>query len=316
MKTYLLFFFSLLMLAQSQAQNFAPVGAKWHYSHQYSNSVSNTGYIKLEVIKDSTINNIEVRVIKISSNNNSLISYEYIAQQNDSVLYYNQPMNNFYLLYNFAAQEGDTIIVHPSNAKTPSGFLDYSSNDSIQKFGYVITKLDSIQIENKWYKQQHVADLFQGSSNWCLSGFANPSAVIVPVFGASSYLFGLTRNITPETVSPILRCYQDSVTNYKKSNWDKDCDYQINWQLVKNETLKSSEYKLYPNPCQNKLYIELPTNLTQNLNYQITDIFGSTQLQGILNNKAIDIDTLKNGLYFIGIFHNDVLLFKTKFVKQ
>jgi hypothetical protein len=54
---------------------------------------------------------------------------------------------------------------------------------------------------------------------------------------------------------------------------------------------------IYPNPCTNSFQI---SNLNKDKNYVIYNVLGEEIQKGIFfNNRAIDIQNLPNGLYFI-----------------
>ena len=66
--------------------------------------------------------------------------------------------------------------------------------------------------------------------------------------------------------------------------------------------LKDSFY-LYPNPVNDKLYIETQTQ-TQTLTIEIYDIYGRLQDYKTIrlqDNVAIDVENLKSGIYFVKI---------------
>lgn len=315
-KSILLFCLTLLWLAGIHAQNFAPIGAKWYYSHDSSNDppFPYTGYISLESIGDTVINGTQARVIEIkNSMKKQLLYHEYLAQQNDSILYYNPYLNRFVLLYNFSAKKGDTIHVHTNKTKVPPGFLN-GQQDSIELFGYVITKIDSVQIGDSWFRRQHVSDANYGGANWSFNGMGNTNALIVSKFGSDNYLFGYTRLVSGFTTEPVLRCYEDTNTSYKNPNWDKACDYENGWQSTGEIPFNDYQVRLYPNPCKDILNIILPAASPSNISYSITNVLGSRQIGGALT-ATIDISTLAQGVYILNVYQNESVLANHKFIK-
>lgn len=65
------------------------------------------------------------------------------------------------------------------------------------------------------------------------------------------------------------------------------------------------ELKVYPNPCNEKFFIQLPVEYTQNLTYKIYDISGRTILDDtVINNTQqipINTESYPNGVYIIKI---------------
>ena len=78
-------------------------------------------------------------------------------------------------------------------------------------------------------------------------------------------------------------------------------EYEINCGESISETEKTSSLSLYPNPVNDKLYIE---TLTQTLTVEIYDVYGrlqdykTTRLQGDL---SVDVSSLNSGVYFVKV---------------
>lgn len=80
------------------------------------------------------------------------------------------------------------------------------------------------------------------------------------------------------------------------------------------ETLtNSSAFKIYPNPANSTLNVELPQNYNiENTVLEILDVNGRTILQKILTSVCmqLDISKLNSGLYFIKIRNNKTVITK------
>ena len=78
-------------------------------------------------------------------------------------------------------------------------------------------------------------------------------------------------------------------------------EYEINCGESISETEKTASLSLYPNPVNDKLYIE---TLTQTLTIEIYDVYGrlqdykTTRLQGDL---SVDVSSLNSGVYFVKV---------------
>jgi hypothetical protein len=87
------------------------------------------------------------------------------------------------------------------------------------------------------------------------------------------------------------------------------------WGMNVNENSHNSDVKVYPNPANDKVYIE---TLAQTVNIEIYDIFGRRQVtmtpshQG---NVTIDVANLKSGIYFIKVNTNEGNIVK-RIIKQ
>lgn len=234
--------YDIRVLPESNDNNpeFAPIGAKWYFN--YPNSTSND-YVVYESKKDSTIQGKVSRAIDVWLNNSRLVSREYVYQNGDSIFYYNRNCNSFFLLYNFSAKAGDTIIVHPAKFKPTKAFFSY--DDSIPDFKYKILLVDSIQLSGQWIKRQKVTLLQDG-----LWGFSKPDGrdyYIINKIGSLAYFFGVQSGITPEDKLSICRCYSDSVFEFKNPLWASDCDLTLDALAYDFQTVYSNRVALFEN---------------------------------------------------------------------
>lgn len=199
------------------AQNLVPIGAKWYYNIPYS---SEGGYILLEAVKDSVINNQNVMVIAIKHNGNEFICNEYIHQDEDKVYYHNHINNTFHLLYDYSAQPGDTIFVHSSEFTPNQGFLCSFCN-TLPGFIYKIISNEIIMIDGKSLRMQRIENI---SDPWGFFPSEFSEITIIEGIGSLIYFFGKGNFITPEDNNSLLRCYMDNEIYYQNPAWNNDCD--------------------------------------------------------------------------------------------
>jgi hypothetical protein len=86
---------------------------------------------------------------------------------------------------------------------------------------------------------------------------------------------------------------------------------------VKEFSAKNKTVKVYPNPANNHLWIEIDIN--EQYDYSVTDVTGKTVVKGLLtagNKQPIDISYLTNGLYFINLHNPKLGTYQAKFIKQ
>jgi len=77
------------------------------------------------------------------------------------------------------------------------------------------------------------------------------------------------------------------------------------------------EIKIFPNPADDVLYVQLSGKITSNVRYHIVDLVGKEIISGKLNNSttAIQTSNLKKGFYILTITENNGLISK-KFIKK
>jgi len=78
------------------------------------------------------------------------------------------------------------------------------------------------------------------------------------------------------------------------------------------------EIKIYPNPVQNRLNVQLPEHSYQDLSFKIVDILGKEVYSAAHTdlNFHIDISTLQQGIYFLSIYNHKTRLLTKKLIKS
>ena len=222
----------MLFLAGFSQVEWAPVGAEWYYTNpNYVHSPPsnpNLQCVYYKSLKDTLIDQKSCRKIEVSyCRDGHKIGFLLLHQNNDSIFYYND--SDFFLLYNFSAKPGDTIVVHSKKFKVIPAFL--ANEDSIDYFKYKILKLDSLKINGSWYRRQQVAYIKGG--DW---GFMRTPSYIIEKIGSNNYFLGRSVNIFPEMEIGMLRCYDDSQINYKDNDWHLECNFTTYSNIIENPT--------------------------------------------------------------------------------
>lgn len=289
MKYYLITFFYLLSISLGFCQSkIFPIGAKWYYTKPYSESIK---CVRLEIIKDTIINQDTCIIMEVSEINNSdseIISHEYLKVNESKVFYYNQ--DSFYLLYDFNAKIGDTISVHQSKFKLRKGFLSEYLADSMDIFRYKILNVDSIKVGDDWLRRQTIERI--DSWGWEFKNY------ILENIGAMDYFFGLFPGIiTTDWVIPRLRCYSDGNISFTNQQWQDECDFTGSVIKLKPD---NKNIKVFPNPVTSQLNIESYNVIKEVYIYSIK---GQIVFHGNYNTDLIRINTtnLLSGIYKVSI---------------
>lgn len=82
----------------------------------------------------------------------------------------------------------------------------------------------------------------------------------------------------------------------------------------KENDISNPEILVYPNPANDKVYINIPENNYQHLEIEIIDFSGKTikKENTVLSNNYIDVNHLNNGVYFLRISLDNQILYSTK----
>jgi hypothetical protein len=260
------------------AQEFAPIGAIWHYSQTSWIIPELITYKTIESLSDTTINGKECKkLIEVERFYSDTVNtfLHYMFSENDSVFFYKD--NSFHLLYDFGAEAGDTVV------------LDYYLTSEETPLLMLIDSTGTIDINGEQRKIQYVS---------CGDGiFIEFGGPMIQGIGSTYFLFPTYDG----TVNGPLRCYQDEVIglyiNYFYSNygWNyEDCN-QIITDIDEPES--SNVTVTYPNPSTNHFFIK---NAIPSSEYRINDINGNLIDQGQLDlSGEISIQDLAKGTYIL-----------------
>jgi hypothetical protein len=307
---------SLLLLTLFVELHGQPIGAKWYFSHPITEGNYNKiGYIKYAYLKDSLIAGKAVQTISItkhqSANSIETFGNMYVHQQGDSTLFFNPYTNQFHLLFNFSAQKGDTVTVFNASCRVPDYFM---GTGTIHQFRYIILRVDTINIDGKVYRKQFYKN--HNQSDWRFGENTideiDTNEFILEKIGPSRYFLGYSVNVTVEQNQPLLRCYNDSNTDYKNPNRESDCDYyRLPSGINELSTSQSCEYTL----TENELAFN---NLDASYHVYIYSGLGTLLVEqdiSSLNNK-INIDKLTSGLNALVLKHPSKKTITFKVLKQ
>lgn len=288
MKRILVPILLFLTFQQNYSQDFAPVGAIWHYTQSTINPHL-TSFKTIESVSDTTINGIQCRKLIETERNYGVggINYHYMYSKNDSVFFFKD--NNFHLLYDFGANKGDTIVLNY--------FVTYYG----KPLKMIIDSVGTVLVNSQQRKIQHIT---------CGDGIVIEfGRHVIQGIGNTSFMFPTLDN----SVNGPLRCYHDKNTTlflnpyYPYNDWNhQDCE-----QIITGieETKIENKIAIYPNPAGK--YISI-LNIDRNTEYKILDNTGKRIKQGrISESSKIDIKDFAKGIYFIELRNDNVKTTKT-----
>ena len=250
------------------------LNSEWYYEIQ--NEDGSITYQHLVCAADTTVNNKDVKVI-IRTNTlydkHSVVTHEYIYEEFGKVYWWNKTLEEFTVLYDYAAETGNewTIAV---------------GNDSIVMH---VDTVEQYEYEGRMFKMLQVSDengLFSGN---IMCGIGHLTSFF------PEKLMTRGKNYRVEGI----RCYwRNGELVFKQG--DRDCDEvyeQIHNGLGE---MDDAAFAIYPNPTDGVLFIRTHA-VRPYEGYRITNLIGQTVLSGNINteNQQINVSDLPQGMYFI-----------------
>ena len=268
---------SFLQFFLNAQTDFAPIGAKWHYTKPLIN-YPDFSYSVFTSIKDTIINNTDCRIIQrycpMNINGNFEPNYTNYFFYTDSNKVYYAINDQFQILYDFNKNAGDYWI----------------RDCSINKDTVFVDSVSSISIDGQILKVQYIR-------NNC--NFEMFTGVVIEKIGWLGYLFPyFTDEAPPE--GGALRCYQDDYIDYFLQI---PCD---TFSTIVNEFINETfHFRVYPNPIGDILNIRINSREVNNKDVLITlyNVLGYVINQEKMFNNDMQINTslLNKGIYFLEI---------------
>jgi hypothetical protein len=320
MKRILISVFLILFSISAFTQNiWAPVGAKWYYNNysggpEFLTVIESTG--------DTIVNTKPCKILEtyeINAAMDSIGSYHWdtlfcqsqFTYEDSGIVYlYDEAKDYFTVLYNFNANNGDTITVVDS---TFAGYCPeaYESN----KFQYVVDSTTNTVISGIPLRKQFVSPA--QNSDWVITT-VTPSGPtgnfpIIERIGATKYLFGVFVNQAMEGSIKDLRCYIDGDLSFH-FDWSDSipCDDLPPLSIYKIDNPKPS-LNIYPNPTSGIVTIEVFAKTT----VEILDSKGQIIETITCERKktTIDLSKFPSGFYLVKLITDEGVV-TNKLIKE
>ena len=137
------------------------------------------------------------------------------------------------------------------------------------------------------------------------------------VSGANSYTWNSGELASELVVTPNATT-QYTVTGTNKANCNSSSSIELfvsDCTGLSSHSANTSSIKMYPNPNNGEFVIELDQN--SNASISITDIMGRTLLvQKADSQNHVDLKAYTNGIYFVRVLENNVVVYKGSIVKH
>ncbi len=245
-----------------------PIGAEWYYTKGSTNSFSQR-FLNPRITKDTLIG---LQMARIWSQSGQL---EFIyAEDNDKVYRYDKDLKQWFLLYDFSAQPGDTLSIH---------FRDN------QFFEIVVDSFTQIELAGDTFDVQHFHQTLDGDIrvDW---GSRN-----IRFLGNDQFIFP-QMSIAGVPTGPI-RCYSPKPEKlYSLVSFA--CDLV---PVFENVLEKDFHVNIYPNPSNDFIQIDIKGRQGSEKYYRLFSSIGRVVKEGNLMDEQIHVSELPSGLYFISI---------------
>ena len=268
---------------------------EWYYEIQNDNG--SVTYQHLEYAADTTINNERPKIIVRSNthydrDSTMEVTHEYIYEDDGKVYWWNKDLEEFTILYDYAAEVGD----------------EWEIKVGTESITVHVDEVDVFEYDGETHKRLHISDIGDVFGGEIVVGFGHMTSFF------PEKLMNQGKGYRVEG----LRCYwvEDALLYH---NGDDDCDavYDELHDVEENgPSTGSGALTVYPNPANGILFVLLPqcdSPTTGQTEYHITNLMGQTLQQGSITSESqqIDITSLPAGMYFFNVGEQTV-----KFVKQ
>lgn len=309
--------FLFVQKAMCQPVVFCPPGAEWHYlfdNFWHPDTNEEVKYIRDSIIGQDTFKVLKHKRKKFYLNDNiapGSNGLTLIKQKGDTVFFKNYlTQGSWQILYNFAAQPGDTwqttVIVY--NGAQPS-----------VTYNYTVNAVGSVNINSFSLRTMSVSCAFT------MTQWPNPNptpalfnAQFTERFGGSKFMFNFV-NYKWSSDGDMLKsflCYEDDQFGLKQFT-DTYCEFNADVSI--DEVSETGKNVFFPNPATDKISMEIH-NASGNLSLCLSDISGrelkQTELQSGRQKHTIDLSGLAEGVYLISVMRDKELLYSGKVIKQ
>ena len=257
-----------------------PPSSEWYYEIQNENGTITYQY--LYQAGDTIVNDDPAHIlVKINTlydkRVHEEVTHEYVYERNGKLYWWNKTLEEFTVLYDLGAQEGDSWVI-----KVGTEILTMH-----------VDAVDYIEYEGITYRVLHVSDpdnLFSGD-------------IVCSIGHLTSFFPERLMDNGDGIRVDGLRCYwiEDELV-FKIGDEDCDAIYDELHGIEDGPSTGSGTLTVYPNPTNGILFVQTvhaPSLPRQT--YRITNLMGQTVFSGNITaeTQQIDVSNLPEGMYFI-----------------
>ena len=290
----------LVSIVYSSAQNFAPIGAEWHFEKRFAFR-GDVDYVKI-ICNDTILINGKLcqRLEKI--NNiicNNRPDVEYVFSNGDSVFLYDWRLKDFGLMYVFNADLNESWTIKFMGA-----------NQILDSINVYVDSISTMNINGHALRALHVT-YSQNVNNY---EYTSQSTILEKI-GDLIYMFNWNANgelICDGDYPTGINCYSDSQIGFFNWNPMQDCDHV---------TVSSKESMISPVKMMFREEDDQLVVHSQEENFMHLHITNSQgqflyKSSGFGVQHQVDISHFVSGIYFVQVHDNNKVILSKSFVKR
>jgi hypothetical protein len=301
----LMFIFTSAGQAQEYSE-FAPIGAEWYYIDGHGSPF--TSLFHYVVTGDTIIEDQPCKIITVYSVDSNTVKETLIIKNDQGKIYY-LFNNEFYLIYDYTANIGDTLNLICRYRTHPE-----QMTDSIFPFSCKVQNIVDIEIDGQILKEyQTVSFVSLSESGWFNYNY------IEKIGDRSEFIYTNRKYFETADVHRYLRCYIESELTIK-TDWWKNFGFPCNYlpDVSISNIYNQDNYCIYPNPFSNSFTISLKDKDRGIL--FIKDILGKIVYQSEIQegNNIIDVSSasLMPSIYFVELELEKIKVKPIKIIKK
>lgn len=299
-------FISVLMIVSSSfAQQFAPLGAVWHYTEGYAFS-GDIDYLMIKSVKDTIIKEKQCQKLDCDRVCWNPSGIQFVHYSNDSLFFFDSKLDDFQLISAFNAQKGDSwqILIEDWDETIDTIKVNVDSTSTVDINGQNLSVLNVTYHLVDYYTDKSIIQDYYYSSK------------IIEFIGDVGYLFNFpseTGLMCDDNYSHGLRCYEDTDLGFYSTEIADSCTYSYKWTGMDNNIIEK-KINVFPNPTAGLVKLDIAVDME--FTVQIYDVDGKMILTKVLNSdNLVDLTELPKGLYLLEIKNNDESFGVSKILK-
>lgn len=287
MKHIITFGLVLLSFVKLTAQDFAPIGAEWHYNERHAFSGDLT-FFKVSSIKDTVVDMKNCRLIQKQGNPmcSGRPDIEYMYQKDSILYFYDTTFNKFQILYDLTKKVNESWVIE---------VIDVMYDNNLDTI-----KITVDSIATKVINEKPLKELFVTYNVLTEEHPYSYKSRIIEKIGDVNYLFNYypySSIACDGNYADGLRCYEDSELGFYSTMIVDSCDYIYIWSNIQGK-ISNINIKIFPNPTSGQIKISAETKSEYLV--ELTDVIGrKLKSDNFTLNTQIDITAFPKGSYIL-----------------